>query len=42
VHLPHGKPDSILAKLGLDADGIVDEVIAWSRSATGQSRSAES
>lgn len=29
VHLAHGKPDSILAALGLDADGIVDEVLAW-------------
>ncbi len=42
VHLPQGKPDNILAKLGLDADGIVDEVTAWSRSAAGQSRSADS
>jgi 1-deoxy-D-xylulose-5-phosphate synthase len=42
VHLPQGKPDTILAKLGLDADGIVDEVLAWSRSAAGQSRSADS
>ena len=41
VHLPQGKPDNILAKLGLDADGIVDEVTAWSRSAAGQSRSAD-
>lgn len=42
VHLPQGKPDNILAKLGLDANGIVDEVTAWSRSAAGQSRSADS
>ncbi len=31
VYLPHGKPDTILAKLGLDADGIVDEVLSWTR-----------
>ena len=36
VHLPHGKPDAILARLGLDADGIVDEVAAWARSAADQ------
>ena len=34
VHIPHGKPDTILARLGLDADGIVDEVTAWVRSAS--------
>ncbi len=33
VHLAHAKPDAILAHLGLDADGIVDEVVAWQRSA---------
>jgi len=32
AHLAHGKPDTILARLGLDADGIVDEVVAWTRS----------
>ena len=32
VYLSHGKPDTILARLGQDADGIVDEVLAWSRS----------
>jgi 1-deoxy-D-xylulose-5-phosphate synthase len=36
VYLSHGKPDAILAKLGLDADGIVDEVLAWTRSAAEQ------
>lgn len=29
VHLGHAKPDVILAALGLDANGIVDEVLAW-------------
>jgi 1-deoxy-D-xylulose-5-phosphate synthase len=33
VHLAHGKPDAILSRLGLDADGVVDEVLAWVRSA---------
>ena len=33
VHLPQGKPDAILAKLGLDADGVLDEVRAWVRTA---------
>jgi deoxyxylulose-5-phosphate synthase len=32
VYLSHGKPDTILSRLGLDADGIVDEVLAWNRS----------
>lgn len=36
VHLPHGKPDTILARLGLDADGIVDEVVAWTRNSADQ------
>jgi 1-deoxy-D-xylulose-5-phosphate synthase len=36
VYLSHGKPDAILAKLGLDADGIVDEVLSWTRSAAEQ------
>ena len=35
AYIPHGKPDAILADLGLDADGIVDEVTAWVRSAVG-------
>ena len=39
VYLPHGKPDTILARLGLDADGIVDEVTAWQRSTAEQGRS---
>jgi 1-deoxy-D-xylulose-5-phosphate synthase len=29
VYVPQGKPDVILHRLGLDADGIVDEVLAW-------------
>jgi 1-deoxy-D-xylulose-5-phosphate synthase len=29
VYVPQGKPDVILHRLGLDADGIVDEVQAW-------------
>lgn len=29
VHLSHAKPDAILSALGLDANGIVDEVLAW-------------
>ena len=33
VYLAQGKPDAILARLGLDADGIVDEALAWIRSA---------
>jgi len=33
VYLAHGKPDTILTRLGLDADGIVDEVLAWVSSA---------
>jgi len=36
VHLPHGKPDTILARLGLDADGIVDEVLSWTRNSVDQ------
>jgi 1-deoxy-D-xylulose-5-phosphate synthase len=35
VYLAQGKPDVILAKLGLDADGIVDEVMSWVRSNAG-------
>jgi 1-deoxy-D-xylulose-5-phosphate synthase len=37
AYLAHGKPDVILARLGLDADGIVDEVLAWSRTEVDQS-----
>jgi 1-deoxy-D-xylulose-5-phosphate synthase len=37
VYLAQGKPDVILARLGLDADGIVDEVLAWIRSSSDQS-----
>jgi len=36
VYLPHGKPDAILSRLGLDADGIMDEVLAWAHSNTGR------
>ena len=36
--LSHGKPDAILARLGLDADGIVDEVLAWAGSVADQAR----
>jgi 1-deoxy-D-xylulose-5-phosphate synthase len=36
VYLSQGKPDAILAKLGLDADGIVDEALAWLRSTADQ------
>jgi 1-deoxy-D-xylulose-5-phosphate synthase len=32
VYLAQGKPDEILARLGLDEDGVVDEVLAWARS----------
>ena len=38
VYLSQGKPDSILGKLGLDADGIVDEALAWVRSSADQSQ----
>ena len=37
VYLAQGKPDVILGRLGLDADGIVDEVLAWIRSSSDQS-----
>ncbi len=37
VYLAHGKPDAILHRLGLDADGVADEVQAWVGSATGRS-----
>ncbi|HPG14690.1 MAG TPA: 1-deoxy-D-xylulose-5-phosphate synthase [Microthrixaceae bacterium] len=33
VFLAQGKPDAILSRLGLDADGIADEALAWIRSA---------
>ena len=32
VYLAQGKPDVILGRLGLDADGVIDEVLAWVRS----------
>lgn len=38
TYLAHGKPDAILAHLGLDVDGVVDEVAAWTRSSTEASR----
>ncbi len=34
VHLSQAKPDSILSALGLDAKGIIDEVVAWEGSLT--------
>ncbi len=37
VHIPHGKPDEILSRLGLDTEGIVDEVLAWVGSSTDHS-----
>jgi 1-deoxy-D-xylulose-5-phosphate synthase len=37
VYLAQGKPDVILGRLGLDADGIVDEVLAWIRSSSDHS-----
>ena len=36
VYLSQGKPDAILARLGLDADGVADEVLAWVGSASGR------
>lgn len=36
AHIPHGNADQILSRLGLDADGIVDEVLAWRRTSTEQ------
>ena len=35
VYLAQGKPDTILSRLGLDADGVMDEVMAWVRSNAG-------
>jgi len=37
VYLAQGKPDVILSRLGLDAEGITDEVLAWVRSSSDQS-----
>jgi 1-deoxy-D-xylulose-5-phosphate synthase len=37
VYLAQAKPDLILARLGLDAEGIVDEVLAWIRSSSDHS-----
>jgi len=37
VYLAQGKPDVILSRLGLDAEGIADEVLAWVRSSSDQS-----
>jgi 1-deoxy-D-xylulose-5-phosphate synthase len=31
AYIPHGKPDVILTELGLNTDGIVSEINAWSR-----------
>ena len=38
AYLAHGKPDAILCRLGLDAEGIVDEVVAWTRVVADQAR----
>lgn len=38
VYLQHGKPGVILHRLGLDAEGIVDEVNSWIGTSTGQAR----
>ncbi len=38
VYLTQAKPDVILHRLGLDADGIVDEVLSWVGSATGHAQ----
>ena len=35
AYIPHGKPDIILAELGLDAKGIMSEVGAWVRATAG-------
>ncbi len=35
VYLAQGKPDTILSRLGLDADGVVDEVMSWVRANAG-------
>ena len=37
VYLAQAKPDLILSRLGLDADGMVDEVLAWIRTSSDQS-----
>ncbi len=37
VYLAQGKPDVILSRLGLDAEGITDEVLAWVRSSSDHS-----
>jgi 1-deoxy-D-xylulose-5-phosphate synthase len=34
AYIPHGKPDVILASLGLDADGIVAEYQAFAANST--------
>jgi 1-deoxy-D-xylulose-5-phosphate synthase len=36
AYLAHGKPDEILSRLGLDADGIVGEVMSWAGTAADQ------
>jgi 1-deoxy-D-xylulose-5-phosphate synthase len=38
VYLAHGKPDAILSRLGLDAEGIADEVVAFVGTSTGRTR----
>ena len=37
AYISQGKPDQILSRLGLDAEGIVDEVLAWVGSSTDHS-----
>ncbi len=34
AYIPHGKPDALLAELGLDTDGILSEIGAWQRAVT--------
>jgi 1-deoxy-D-xylulose-5-phosphate synthase len=38
AYLAHGKPDAILSRLGLDAEGIVDEVLSSTGAVADQSR----
>ena len=38
AYLAHGKPDAILSRLGLDAEGIVDEVLSGTGAVADQSR----
>jgi 1-deoxy-D-xylulose-5-phosphate synthase len=38
AYLPHGKPDAILAQLGLDVEGLVSEISAWQRTTASDGR----